>query len=154
MPGDNRVRHCATCDHDVHDLSAMRPEEAEALLHTGPRCVRFELRVPHWPSIDANRLSRARRIAVAMSASLAVAACSPEEEATTTVPHGSTAPLSVDGDAVAPPFVDSGIEQLLDTGASDEARRVRAAPKRTNRPPVYVMGTRHDPHVRIATTME
>lgn len=32
MPGDDRTRHCATCDRDVHDLSARSGAEADALL--------------------------------------------------------------------------------------------------------------------------
>ncbi len=87
MTGDDRVRHCATCDRDVHNLSAMAREEAEALLRerTGPLCVRFMSQVPNDLSTRYDRLSRARHIAAAMSASLAVAACSPQEEATTTL---------------------------------------------------------------------
>src|SRR5687768_11837993 len=32
MSGDDRVRHCARCDLDVFNLSAMARDEAEALL--------------------------------------------------------------------------------------------------------------------------
>jgi hypothetical protein len=43
MMGDERVRHCRRCDKDVFNLSAMRRDEAEALLadHDVRPCVRF-----------------------------------------------------------------------------------------------------------------
>lgn len=43
MKGDDRVRHCASCDKKVYDLSAVRAEEAEALLraHGTSLCARF-----------------------------------------------------------------------------------------------------------------
>ncbi len=46
MRGDDRVRHCARCDKDVFDLSALRREEAEALLAAshGSLCVRYFVR--------------------------------------------------------------------------------------------------------------
>jgi hypothetical protein len=43
MTGDDRVRHCGTCDRDVYNLSEMTRGEAEALVASriGPLCVRF-----------------------------------------------------------------------------------------------------------------
>ena len=45
MTGDERVRHCGSCDLDVYDLSAMRRDEAEAFLASRAgaerTCVRF-----------------------------------------------------------------------------------------------------------------
>lgn len=43
MRGDERSRFCGTCENDVHNLSAMTREEAEALLsqRDGRLCVRF-----------------------------------------------------------------------------------------------------------------
>ncbi len=43
MRGDDRVRHCARCDKDVYDLSALTAPEAEALLASreGTLCVRY-----------------------------------------------------------------------------------------------------------------
>jgi hypothetical protein len=44
MVGDDRVRHCAQCDLDVHDLSAVGREEAERVLEglaRGRVCARF-----------------------------------------------------------------------------------------------------------------
>lgn len=44
MPGDDRRRRCARCDHDVHDLSAMTGDEAKALLDAAEGrklCVRY-----------------------------------------------------------------------------------------------------------------
>jgi hypothetical protein len=42
MSGSDTRRHCATCDRSVHDLSAMAPSEADALIRSRERlCVRY-----------------------------------------------------------------------------------------------------------------
>jgi hypothetical protein len=43
MTGDDRVRHCATCDKDVFNLSAMTRDDAEALIleRAGDLCARY-----------------------------------------------------------------------------------------------------------------
>jgi hypothetical protein len=45
MTGDDRVRHCGSCDLDVYDISAMRRDEAQAFLASragaGRTCIRF-----------------------------------------------------------------------------------------------------------------
>ncbi|AKF10037.1 hypothetical protein [Sandaracinus amylolyticus] len=43
MEGDDRARHCASCDKTVFDFSAMRADEAEALLraHGESLCAQF-----------------------------------------------------------------------------------------------------------------
>jgi hypothetical protein len=45
MTGDDRVRHCGSCDLDVFDISAMRRDEAEEFLAAragaGRTCIRF-----------------------------------------------------------------------------------------------------------------
>jgi hypothetical protein len=43
MVGDERVRHCATCDKDVFNLSSMTRDEAEALIvaKAGQLCARY-----------------------------------------------------------------------------------------------------------------
>ena len=45
MAGDDRVRHCGSCDLDVFDISAMRRDEAEEFLAAragaGRTCIRF-----------------------------------------------------------------------------------------------------------------
>ncbi len=43
MVGDERVRHCAQCNQDVYDLSALPADEAVALLQAwpGPVCVQL-----------------------------------------------------------------------------------------------------------------
>ncbi len=43
MVGDDRVRHCATCDKDVFNLSAMTRDQAEALIvaKAGDLCARY-----------------------------------------------------------------------------------------------------------------
>lgn len=39
--GGPAQRLCSACDKTVHDLSAMRAEDARALLASGPACVRY-----------------------------------------------------------------------------------------------------------------
>lgn len=43
MKGDERVRHCTACGHNVYNLSNMSPAEARSLVqnHEGRLCVRF-----------------------------------------------------------------------------------------------------------------
>src|SRR5512141_2967817 len=43
MVGDDRVRHCASCDKDVFNLSSMTRDEAEALIvgKAGNLCARY-----------------------------------------------------------------------------------------------------------------
>ena len=43
MTGDERVRHCGSCDKNVYNLSEMTREDAQALLvqHEGKLCVRY-----------------------------------------------------------------------------------------------------------------
>ena len=42
MRGDERVRFCQRCNQRVYNISAMRREEALAMIESGePRCVRF-----------------------------------------------------------------------------------------------------------------
>jgi hypothetical protein len=43
MAGDERMRHCASCDKDVFNLSSMTRDEAEALIvaKAGELCVRY-----------------------------------------------------------------------------------------------------------------
>lgn len=40
-PAGARARLCAQCDKTVHDLSAMKSAEVEALVAAGPLCVRY-----------------------------------------------------------------------------------------------------------------
>lgn len=43
MRGDDRVRHCASCDKHVYDLASLTRDEAEALIleHDGRLCLRY-----------------------------------------------------------------------------------------------------------------
>ncbi len=43
MEGDERRRHCATCDHDVINISALTEREAERVItgKSSPGCVRY-----------------------------------------------------------------------------------------------------------------
>lgn len=69
MQGDARSRHCARCDHAVHDLSALTRAEAEELLADSLAgasiCVRFRRRADGTVvSADCpERLQRGRRSA-------------------------------------------------------------------------------------------
>jgi hypothetical protein len=71
MSGDDRSRHCARCEKDVHDLSALTRTEAEAFLreHSGA-CVRFYRRID-GTILTADcpvgmRTRRVRRLALAV----------------------------------------------------------------------------------------
>ncbi len=41
MRGDDRVRHCGSCDKNVYDLSSLSTEDAEKLLAGGDVCAQF-----------------------------------------------------------------------------------------------------------------
>lgn len=120
MPGNERVRHCATCNHDVHDLSAMSPTEAEALLAntSGRLCVRIDTPSPLIASIG----SRAKNLAAALGAGIALAACSPGEEGTRapqTTPDTSVVELSLAADSGANASADATPTDLSDAAPSD-----------------------------------
>lgn len=74
MRGDDRARHCASCDKTVFDLSAMRAEDAEALLRANGAgaCVRFYRRADGtvMTSDCAVGVARARRRGWALAAGL------------------------------------------------------------------------------------
>lgn len=74
MRGDDRARHCASCDKTVFDLSAMRAEDAEALLRANGAgaCVRFYRRADGtvMTSDCAIGVGRARRRGWALAAGL------------------------------------------------------------------------------------
>jgi len=80
MQGDDRVRHCGKCDKSVYNLSAMEPQQAEALLREreGKLCVRFYRRADgtvmtsDCPSGSGRR--RLQRLAVAATLTVSTAA--------------------------------------------------------------------------------
>jgi hypothetical protein len=87
MTGDRTRRHCAACEREVIDLSAMHAEAAiDALLeHPGRTCIRYAsdadgeiLFAPPPP----------RRAGLAAAMTLAVAACAGWEDEPQTVPPG------------------------------------------------------------------
>lgn len=85
MMGDARVRHCASCDKDVYDLSEMTAADAEALLsREGPiACVRLHRRADGTVitadcPVGAKKKRRRRMLAagVAVASSVMAAAAS------------------------------------------------------------------------------
>ncbi|MCB9626522.1 MAG: hypothetical protein H6725_04035 [Sandaracinaceae bacterium] len=80
MQGDDRVRHCGKCDKNVYNLSALAPQQAEALLRDreGELCVRFYRRADgtvmtsDCPSGSGRR--RLRRLALAATLTVSAAA--------------------------------------------------------------------------------
>ncbi len=136
MPGTDRVRHCARCDYDVHDLSAMLPEDAEALLAntSGRLCVRIDTPSPPIASIG----TRAKNLAAAIGAGIALAACSPGEEGTRapqTAPDTSVVELPLAADSGTSTSTDAGPADLADaspsdSGAPNSVRAATVAPKK------------------------
>jgi hypothetical protein len=81
MRGDERVRHCASCDKQVFDLSALSSEQAEALLRerTGGLCVRLYRRkdgtvLTSDCPVGAQKARRRRGLAVMVAGSLVATA--------------------------------------------------------------------------------
>jgi len=88
MPGDDRVRHCAHCDKNVYNLSAMSRREAEKFLREtqGHACARIYYRpdgtamTERCPAILRAAVRRISRIAgTAMSAIAALAPIAPAQ---------------------------------------------------------------------------
>ena len=84
MKGDDRVRHCSQCRHNVYDLSAMTEVEAETLLanRQGRLCVRFYRRqdgkimtADCAKGVRALRKRAAKRLALAASLVLTAFGC-------------------------------------------------------------------------------
>lgn len=76
MVGDERTRHCLKCDKDVHDLSAMTREEAEAFLaETRDACVRIYRRIDGTVmTADCRGAAKRRRTRRIIAATAAAAA--------------------------------------------------------------------------------
>lgn len=71
MSGDERRRFCSQCSKHVHDLSALRPREAEALVASeADLCVRYEVDAD---GAVVHRRGRRARLAAAAGALLAAA---------------------------------------------------------------------------------
>ncbi|MFT3926375.1 MAG: hypothetical protein QM778_27770 [Myxococcales bacterium] len=118
MTGDAQRRHCARCDHEVHDVSAMAPDAARELLtkaRPGEVCVRGFFEADGTPVTHAEMARRSLRsrsaAAVLAAAMLSVVGCESEAvpEQTTgalvaVTEHGNT------GDG-------SGAAQVTDAGA-------------------------------------
>lgn len=92
MEGDGPHRHCRTCDKTVHDVSALSPDEAEALLAApgAPPCVRHERRRDGSVLFDLARVT-------AISGVVVLAACAPHHPEPERLPsaeqHASSAPV-------------------------------------------------------------
>jgi hypothetical protein len=81
MSGDDRVRHCASCDKDVFDLSALTREQAEALLieKNGKLCAQFYRRADGTIltadcEVGVAKKKKARRKAAVVAGAFAAAA--------------------------------------------------------------------------------
>lgn len=88
MEGNDQVRHCSQCRHNVYNLSAMSDEEAERLLSmaTGRLCVRYYQRsdgkvmTRDCPEgLRALRQRAAKRLAIAFSFILSAIGCGRQE---------------------------------------------------------------------------
>lgn len=81
MSGDDRVRHCASCDKDVFDLSALTRAQAEALLieKNGKLCAQFYRRddgtvLTADCEVGVAKKKKARRKAAVIAGAFAAAA--------------------------------------------------------------------------------
>ncbi|MFO0557087.1 MAG: hypothetical protein U0269_03645 [Polyangiales bacterium] len=81
MSGDDRVRHCASCDKDVFDLSALTRDEAEALLieKKGKLCAQYYRRedgtiLTADCEVGVAKKKKARRRAAVIAGAFAAAA--------------------------------------------------------------------------------
>ncbi|MFT3696100.1 MAG: hypothetical protein QM831_23380 [Kofleriaceae bacterium] len=107
MAGDDRVRHCAGCDKDVFNLSAMTEADAEALLATRgiKPCVRFYRRADGTvmtSDCPAGRPQRRKLAVVASGVAASMAATAYADDAPIEVP-GEV--INVEGNA---PIIDQG----------------------------------------------
>jgi hypothetical protein len=100
MTGDDRVRFCARCSKNVHDLSAMTRDEAETFLEThldaDDACVRLyrrpDGRVLTSECVQGARNRHARRVAVGVAAGLCAAFAGTLALASVHVPDGRNLP--------------------------------------------------------------
>jgi len=127
MDGDERTRHCSSCDKDVYDLSAMTAEAAESLLeqHGTSLCARFYRRADgtvmtsDCGSVAGPRRARAGAIGAGVAAAagvvaIAVASMTPPAEPG----HGPASSKAVASPAaiantVCPPSPDLVPEPLM-----------------------------------------
>lgn len=113
MTGDERRRHCAVCDKDVHDLSARTEDEAKALLRAaaGTRiCVRYAA------TPKGTIHFRATLAVAAVATAAAVAGCSSVDTASSAPAARPMAVTHPDGGA----DVNERVEVLMGDYVSDE----------------------------------
>jgi hypothetical protein len=106
MTGNERVRHCASCDRDVWDLSAMTAREAELRLLNAPAipCINFRRdengRLISRPD-PASRPTA--RVAIGAAAFVATTLLAPG--------HGTLGGAPAHADATTPPKSDAGKDE-------------------------------------------
>jgi hypothetical protein len=101
MEGDEKRRHCAECDKDVHDLSAGTEADAVALLAAARRERAARLCVRYVKDAGGNVRFRVAVAAAAVAAAAAVSACSAADGAATTTTVQPTVTTHPDGGADA-----------------------------------------------------
>lgn len=93
MTGEGAVRHCARCDKDVHDLSALPRASVDAVLaNPAGACVRF-----------TRRSDGSVRLAAAAMLASGLAACAPHPAGIPTGEQGDLAGTTVTIDVTSPP---------------------------------------------------
>ena len=126
MSGDDRARHCRSCDKTVYNLSAMTADQAADLFREreGRVCVRLYRRrdgtvlTADCPVGRAARLRRRVRNAMMVAASwlglIPTTGCEDRGSRTTALIMGTPAPLTRDGECLTgeaiyqPPAVEKG----------------------------------------------
>ncbi len=132
-----RSRHCASCEHEVHDISAMTRADVETLLarSTARICGRFRTRGDGavvvadghvLPAVDPKRrLPILTALAFGLAACTTSAAPSPPEPSpsVTVAPSASTpaAPSSSTESSDAGPVRDAATEAAADAGIANDA---------------------------------
>jgi hypothetical protein len=116
MAGDGPSRRCARCDEIVHDLSAMTPDAAAALLARGGACVRFR-RAPDGSVL--HDLARAASF-VAMTAAAAcvhpVPTQAPVADATPTAEPAPALTVRVETRELHDPVAGLAVVAISETG--------------------------------------
>ena len=140
MPGDERVRHCAVCDKDVHSLSELSAAGIASLLERGNVCLR--LRIEADGSVVHRRRrsnGRAARI-VATAALAAMAACGKQTQGSPPLPanEATAAPANAVAPATTVEPDTSALPAVIGSAASPPPPVPSGKPPRGQ----HIMGTR------------